>query len=704
MEKKWYQEKRRRTLLDVHIEDWDPTFMTQFDPEAYYNALVTANINAPMIYLQSHVGLCYWPTKSGKMHNGLKGKENTMKYLFDLCHNGGMSVIAYYSIIFNNWAHQNHPAWRMIDARGYHARTTGARYGLVCPNNQEYRNFISRQVGEICDLFDFEGFFFDMTYWPMVCFCDSCRTRWEEEVGGEMPRYVDWNNDRWNLFQQKRVDWLGEFAQFCTDEVKKRKPTCSVEHQYSKTYSFWRFGNNENITKASDYIGTDLYGGVEQQSFACKTWYNLTQNQPFQYMTSRCYPNLHEHTTMKSLDQLHICTMLTYMHHGASLLIDGIDPVGTFDPNVYKNIGVVFRELEKYEPYFTRGKMSYSVGLYLNQNGKMNVEKNCIALSNPTVYDDSSPHMTALYGAGLSLRKHKIPYGVINNWKLEEQIKGLQVVVLPDAPNISKHEIDIFIDYVKNGGNLYMSAHSDPILLKEFFGAKWEGITYDTITYITPQGDLPPLEKQCSKKYPLVMFEQAVKVSGVSKDKVVATITLCYTPPSPHGIRTFDDPFIAISDVDPRYPFSTIHANPPGKETSYPAMMRTAYGKGQVIWSALAIEKHNRAQHSDAFADIITMLAGENGLVSGAEGPDPIECILFEDIDEKQKIMGVINVQEDFHTIPACGVKVWVKSDTEPRSVFLLPDKEPLLYRYEHNKVVVEFEKIKYYSAFVLQY
>ena len=99
-----YRDKLRRTLMDMHIENWNPEFMSQFDPEAYFESLKIAKINAPMIYIQSHVGLCYWPTKSGEMHSGLIGKEDAMKRLFDLCHDDGMAVVAYYSIIYNNWA------------------------------------------------------------------------------------------------------------------------------------------------------------------------------------------------------------------------------------------------------------------------------------------------------------------------------------------------------------------------------------------------------------------------------------------------------------------------------------------------------------------------------------------------------------------------------------------------------------------------
>ena len=33
---------------------------------------------------------------------------------------------------------------------------------------------------------------------------------------------------------------------------------------------------------------SDLYGGFSQQTFACKLYYNMTPNLPFNYTTSRC--------------------------------------------------------------------------------------------------------------------------------------------------------------------------------------------------------------------------------------------------------------------------------------------------------------------------------------------------------------------------------------------------------------------------------
>ena len=116
-EKKWYTNSFRRNLVDMHISDWDESFLSQFDPEQYLKCLKIANIKSAMIYLQSHTGLCNWKSESGKTHRAFL-KDNKIKTLIDLCHKNQIDVIAYYSLIYNNYACDSHPDWRMLDVEG----------------------------------------------------------------------------------------------------------------------------------------------------------------------------------------------------------------------------------------------------------------------------------------------------------------------------------------------------------------------------------------------------------------------------------------------------------------------------------------------------------------------------------------------------------------------------------------------------------
>ena len=63
MSKKWYSDRYRRHLCDMHIDAWDESFLSKFSPEEYLENLRIAHVNAPMIYFQSFAGWCYYPTK-----------------------------------------------------------------------------------------------------------------------------------------------------------------------------------------------------------------------------------------------------------------------------------------------------------------------------------------------------------------------------------------------------------------------------------------------------------------------------------------------------------------------------------------------------------------------------------------------------------------------------------------------------------------
>lgn len=82
------------------------------------------------------------------------------------------------------------------------------RYGIVCPNNQEYREYVKACLTEMNTMYDFEGMFLDMTFFPEVCYCASCRERYKKETGKELPRKIDWKDPDWLDFVYRRDLWM----------------------------------------------------------------------------------------------------------------------------------------------------------------------------------------------------------------------------------------------------------------------------------------------------------------------------------------------------------------------------------------------------------------------------------------------------------------------------------------------------------------
>lgn len=665
----WYSGVFRRHLCDMHIDDWSDTFLSSFSPEAYLDNLKKANVQNAMLYFQSHVGLCYWPTKSGRMHKAFLGRENTIQRLCKMCREDGIWITGYYSLIYNNWAHNEHPDWRMIGASGKsylelkkneaHAFSKNKvyRYGLCCPNNPEYRKFVSEQIREMVQYFEFDGLFFDMLYWPHFCYCKYCRSRWETEVGGELPTQEDWNDPRWLLHIEKRREWMGKYAQGITDEVKSLLPNISVEHNYaSAVLPNANLCVSEAVSNASDYAGGDLYGGIYKQSFTCKFYRNITKNQPFEYMFSRCTPTLSTHTMTKSEDEIRSAVFLTAAHHGATLVIDALDPIGTMNASVYRLVGKVFAEQIPYEPYFC-GNMIEDVGVYYSLRSKRN--RTCSGYTN----------IECAINAEETFVKKNVLCGITGDF---HEIDGYKILVASCLGKQDAADNHRFLNYVAAGGNLYLSGAENTELLYSFFGMEYIGKTDETVVYIAPtccKGYLTNF----SEEYPIHFDGCAPLVKGIPKSEIVAKLTLPYT-----------------KQTECR--FASIHSNPPGVKTDYPMMAFKAYGKGKVFWSALPIEANSHYNYQNIFASVLTDFFNvEYTVISDA--PKDVEINVFEDSQTYTVSCTLLNEADIARTVEPFFVKI--KVPQKPISIIQLPDGKKLEYAYDGKYVKVDVRSLR---------
>ena len=684
-DKKWYQTSFRRNLVDMHIEQWNEEFLAQFDPESYFDCMKRGNIQSPMIYLQSHVGLCNWPSESGEMHKGFHG-ENKMHKLFELCANEGMDLIGYYSLIFNNWAYDNHPEWRMKDVKGFNSRDKdcfgiicGGRYGILCPNSEGYRDFTVTQLKEMLDIYEMEGVFLDMAFWPMVCYCDSCKARYKKETGKEIPTQIDWNDPEWVFFQQRREAWMGEFAMYCTNAIKAVNPELTVEHNSANLCSHWLFGMNETVSEASDYTGGDLYGGPYHSSFMCRLYYEITLNQPFEFMTSRCEQGLGDHTTIKSLDALRFDNLMTVAHHGATLFIDAIDPRGTLNPKVYDTMGKVFEESMQYEKYI-RGEMVSEVAIYHNSESKLDRYPGSDA-NNFFTY----PQLEANIGAAIALTDHDYLYTVIPNCR-KEKIMGKKAVIISESPLLSDDEIEFISQYVKEGGSLYISGDTNAKLAEKLLGIKHVGYTEEDITYISPTNDGQDFFGEVySADYPVTYMGKQVIAENPLGKKVLATITLPYTNPKDKS------------------KFASIHSNPPGVKTEIPSIVYGEYGKGRVIWSASSFERNAQKSHKKVFANLIGYIFGGERILK-SDAPEFIQYTLFEDKAQNCALLSAINVQEQPGIVKIKDFKVQMRTAEDVGAVKLLPQESDVPFDVKDGAVSFEVKDIDILAMYKIQY
>jgi len=686
---KWYENSYRRSLVDMHIDDWDEKFLSQFNSKEYVEMQALAEVQTVIFYASSNVGICYYPTKIGHMHKGIKGRD-ILKEVIDLSHEKGMSVVVYYNI-WHKWAYDNHPDWRLVTSKGENTREF-MRYGVCCINSP-FRDFVINQTKELCNNYEFEGLWFDMIGLTTVCYCPYCRKRYFSETGEEIPRIVNWEDPRWVRFQRKREEWLAEFAALLVSTAKKINPEITVVLQNAHWQNGWRDGLTLPFFEVQDYISGDFYGGGLEESFVCKLFYNLTPNKPFEYMTSRC-PTLLDHTTMKSKALLEVQTYSALANNGAFCFIDAIDPEGTLNRDFYLRMGEIFRKVKEYEKYLDSNlKACQDVAIYLNFESLINPEDNGKRVSESE--HKRSPHLEAAVNVAKTLLNAHIPFGVITKRNIDS-LSDYQIIVLPNLLMIDNEEVEAFRKFVESGGSIYASGstsllskdgikHKD-FLLSDLFGVSYLGETKEKLTYISPEEEFKTVFIGYSPKYPVTLFNPQLKIRRIKEDvKTLATITLPYTDPEDINI------------------FVSANSNPPGISTEFPSIVLSRYGEGRVIYSAGVLELMKEEDHRIIFINLLQLLS-QRPYFFEVDAPKSVEVTLFWQEDKKYYLINLLNYQPELPNISVHNIKIRIKVDNKrPQRLMLLPEEIELPFRVEGSYVEFIFPRLENFSMLKLE-
>ena len=665
----WYERAWRRAVIDMHIPDWDPAFLSKFDAAQYVSRLQQSRAQSIVLYAQSHVGLFNYPTKVGRQHEAWKGRD-ALGDLITRCREAGIAVQAYTSVIFDRWAAVEHPEWRPVDVNNNPLGV--GRFGLCCPNSP-YREYVRAWVTELCERYEMEGIRFDMTFWPTVCFCRHCQKRWADEAGGgELPRQMDWLDERWVAFQRKREQWLGDFAALCTGTVKKIRPNRTVEHQASSLSGSWTMGGTGALVAQNDFLQGDFYGDALQGSFVRKLLGGLTPNRPFGFETSYAL-SLDNHTTGKSEALLEAKACAAIADSAAFIFIDAIDPVGTVNPRAHDRMGRIFDRLMPYYAHLERdAERVADVGVYYSLESKFSYHGN----PRPAGADASDTHTPAAMDAARHLMAAHLPLDVITKKDLAPagKLERLKVLVLPNVNVMDDEEAEALRAWVQQGGALYASGitsgvdtrgrRRDDFILADVFGATLKTSDWTPrVHYLAPTEAGQKFFPDHDRTYPPMSRGFFMDVAARPGAEVLATLTLPW-PPNERG------------------DFSSIHSNPPWQETDRPVLIATRFGEGRAIYSASLLESVSGLEST--FVSLIRSMFSAWRVEATA--PAAVEVTTFHQPSRNRYTVSLINFQKELPNVPVEGAEVRLRlADVRVRSVTLLPKDEPVPHRTEDD-------------------
>jgi hypothetical protein len=671
---RWYADAYRRAVIDMHIPDWDERFLARFDAREYAERLVRSRAQSIVAYAHSHVGLFNYPTKVGKQHAGQNGR-NVLKEMIDACHARNIAVVLYTSLIFDRWAADQHPDWRMRTWDGK-IQGEGGRHGVLCPNSP-YREYARSFTEELCRGFDFEGIRFDMTFWPSVCYCGHCRRRFADEVGGELPTTVDWLDERWVAFQRKREEWLVEFAALITGTVRRLKPAASVEHQSSTFPLDWVFGVTEPLAAQTDFLQGDFYGDALQGSFVRKLLEDLTPNRPVGFETSAAV-ELRDHTTIKPEALLEAKASAAIADHAAFVFIDAIDPAGTVNPLPHERMGRVFDRLKEYYPHLGGARVR-DVGVYFSARSKFSFAGSGRPVGAP---DRTNAQTDSLVAVCRALSGEHIPFGVVTSGSLR-RLSGVKVLVLSGLNVMDEQEARLIREWVRAGGRLYASGAAslvDPrgrqgpdFMLADVFGVSLRRIQWQPREhYVAPTPAGQTFFGTFDPQYPAFITSPILELTASPDASVLATTTLPWPAPDPSR-------------------FSSIHSNPPWERTDRPEVVRRRFGHGEVIYCASPIETVPAL--SETFVALLRALHGPFTLE--AEAPICVEATLFHQPERHRYVLALVNFQKDLPNVPVTDVRLRLRLPERVRRVTRLPSGSAVRHPSEDGVVTLTVSRVE---------
>ena len=163
----------RQVHLDFHTSEHIPDIGKQFDKAQFQQALRTGHVNSITLFSKCHHGWSYHPTKANRIHPNLS--FDLLGAQIEAAHEIDVRTPVYISAGFDEKYAREHPD-QLVRRREQLLNPpedfSRAGYHLICFNTP-YLDTLIAQVKEVCENYDADGLFLDITA-PRVCYCKYC--------------------------------------------------------------------------------------------------------------------------------------------------------------------------------------------------------------------------------------------------------------------------------------------------------------------------------------------------------------------------------------------------------------------------------------------------------------------------------------------------------------------------------------------------
>jgi hypothetical protein len=657
----------RQVHLDFHTSEHLPDVGKRFSKEQFQSALKAAHVNSINLFAKGHHSWSYYPTKVGRMHPNLE--FDLLGAQIEACHEIGVLAPIYYTVGWSANDAEWHPDWCARNRDGSPVTTSPFdetadpedrrppfHWIFLCINTG-YHDHILRQVAEISQRYDVDGFWFDIYQVQRLCYCDACRRGMEAEG-------IDLDDDA--AVERYHARTFKRHQKDLRELIANDHPHATVF--FNGTTAIGR-GSNFRLKMYEYNTVQDLedlpttWGGYDKLPLQSK--YFLKAGYPITAMSGKFHTAWGEFGGFKHPNAIkyEAASMIAWGAH--CNFGDQLHPAGAMDRATYANIGEAYAYVEQIEDYGVGGVPVARVGLWRS-------------------FDQDHDE-----GLCKMLLEAHVNFDIAN---LAEDLASFDVLLVPGKACLTPAEAERLNTYARQGGSLIVMGEGalnrsrDRAVLE--IGATYLGPASFDRDYLVVGDAL----NSGLVESPFLNYKPAIRVKPEPGTEILAAIR------EPYFSRTYGK--------------FTSHQNTPYQldDAKHPGVIQ----RGNILFIAHALDKmyydHGARLHRDLFMNALKRVhtrpmvetdlpsAGRISLLHQPEQNRYVAHLLYGPPIQR----GRCEVIEDLpvlHEVP-----VTVDLPDPVKRALLVPDLQELPLSKKDGKLSVIVPRFQCHCAVVFEY
>jgi len=611
----------------------------------------------------------------------------------------GLRVIIYFNVhAYAGKFADEHPDWAMKRSDG--SRLTGLYWAEITSPcvNSPWREWSLRVIRELAEKHPIDGVFLDgPAFFYDTCYCDSCKLKFRERNGAELPTKENWKDPDWRKFVQFRYDSVAEYLRDAVATLKQVRPGAVIYANSSGVWPTWiNARDNRQTLRYQDILGAEggfLYKGdpMWKTSATAKLLETQAEGKPtviFSAMRQES-PWLQYNMSEDSLRQIIASTVA----NGANVWFGGYKVIGREIPLV-KTLKEEFNFLEQAEEYVEGTVSAANIALVWSP-----VTADFYGAEMPTIdflVDKPKTEITknfteAFWGYYEALVRRQLAFDVLDDVALESSNLGkYDRIILPNVACMSERAADALRSLVTKGGSLVATHESS---LYDSQGFRRGDFLLGDVFGVSYQGWLPRLD------HDYILLRDGALLKGIDEKTIPAPVFALQVKPtvSAEIMGYFYKKMVRIFTSLPRV-------------SDNPAILSSNYGKGRSVYFAGALDQMYLNHRFPAHHQLLTNAVEEGiqPIISVSGAPQTVEVVVRKKPSTGSLIVHLVNYTGEMErptrkVLPCRDIHLKLKTRFTPSQVKALRANQELKFKASDGDTETVLPKLKVHEAIVFQ-